>query len=105
MAAQKSASQLNVRNAYWDANMDRVQISSVQQVADRAFYRRGNRWIDSRVADGADHAEPQRVVEFGSDEFFELARRLAGANRQGSIMMRGEVMLVVDGQRVLVRNN
>ena len=105
MAVQKSAAQLNVRNAYWDANMDRVQISSVQQVADRAFYRRGNRWIDSRIVDQTDQPEPQRVIEFGSDEFFELARRLAAANQQGSIMMRGEVMLVVDGQRVLVRNH
>ncbi len=105
MAVQRSAAQLNVRNTYWDANMDRVQISSVQQVADQAFYRRGNRWIDSRVVGQGDQAEPQRVIEFGSDEFFELARRLASDNRQGSIMMRGEVMLVVDGQRVLVRNN
>ena len=103
--AQKSASRLNYRNTYWDANMDRAQISSVQQVADRAFYRRGNRWIDSRIVDQADQAEPERVIDFGSEEFIELARRLASANRQGSIMMRGEVMLVVDGRRVLVRND
>ena len=103
--AQKSAEKLNYRNAYWDENMQRVEISPVQQVGDRAFYRRGNRWIDSRLVDQNDRAKPRRVIEFGSDEFMQLARRLASANRQGSIMMRGEVILVVDGQPVLVRNN
>jgi hypothetical protein len=85
--------------------MDRAQISSVQQIADRAFYRKGNRWIDSRIANAADQSEPRRVVEFGSDEFMQLARRLASENRQGSIMMRGEIVLVVDGERILVRNH
>jgi Ca-activated chloride channel family protein len=103
--AQKAAGTLNYRNAYWDADMNRVQIGSVQQVADRAFYRRGNRWIDSRIAHDTESSEPPRIVEFGSEEFMQLARRLAREHRQGSIMMRGEVMLVVDGQRVLVRNN
>ncbi len=102
---QKSASRLNPTNGYWDANMNRVQISSVQQVADRAFFRQGNRWIDSRIVDKENQAEPSRVIEFGSKEFMELARRLASENRQGSIMMRGEIMLVVDGERILVRNN
>ncbi len=102
---QKNASQLNYNNRFWDANMNRVQISSVQQVADRAFYRKGNRWVDSRIVDKTEQAQAQRVVDFGSEEFMQLARRLASENRQGSIMMRGEVMLVVDGQRVLIRND
>ncbi len=101
---QKQSAQLNPTNGYWDANMNRVQISTVQQVADRAFFRKGDRWVDSRIVDKAEQAEPQRVIDFGSDEFLQLARRLASENRQGSIMMRGEVMLVVDGQRVLLRN-
>ncbi len=103
--SQKSASQLNYRNAYWDANMDRAQIASVQQVADRAFYQKAGRWVDSRLVDQADARHPQRVVEFGSAEFLELAHRLARENRQGSIMMRGEILLDVDGQVILVRNN
>lgn len=103
--AQKSAGQLNRRNAYWDANMNRVEISAVQQVADRAFYRKGNRWIDSRIVDKTDQTPSPHVVEFGSEEFMQLARRLADENRQGAIMMRGEIMLVIDGQRILVRND
>ncbi|MFV1964732.1 MAG: hypothetical protein ACC628_04875, partial [Pirellulaceae bacterium] len=103
--AQKGTSQLNYRNAYFDANMNRVQISSVQQVADRAFYRKGNRWTDSRIVGEEGSEQPQRIVEFGSPEFMTLARQLADQNRQGAIMMRGEVMLVVDGERILVRNH
>jgi len=104
-ASQKAASHLNHHNRYLDANMNRVQIATVQQVADRAFYRKGNRWVDSRIVDHSEQARPQRVVEFGSEAFMQLAQRLAGENRQGSIMMQGEIMLVVDGQRVLVRNH
>ena len=103
--SQKSASQLNYRNAYWDANLDRAQIASVQQVADRAFYQKGGRWVDSRLVDDSDLGGPHRVIEFGSDEFLELAHRLAREGRQGSIMMRGEILLDVDGQVILVRNH
>jgi len=103
-ASQKSANTLNYRNGFLDANMGRVQISSVQQVADRAFFRQGNRWVDSRIVNNTDRGEPQRIIEFGSNEFMQLAQRLASENRQGAIMMRGEVVLLVDGQRILVRN-
>ena len=58
-----------------------------------------------RIVGRADMQQPQRIIEFGSPEFMALARQLAQDNRQGTIMMRGEVMLVIDGERVLVRNN
>ena len=104
MATQKSAAQLNYHNTFLDANLDRVQISNVQQVADRAFYRRGNRWVDSRIVNQAGQSQPQQVIEYGSQQFLHLARRLASEHRQGSLMMQGEILLVVDGQHVLVRN-
>jgi Ca-activated chloride channel family protein len=102
---QKTSGQLNYRNTFWDAQMNRVEISAVQQVADRAFYRQGDRWIDSRlVNDNARQTEPDRVIQFGSPEFLQLAHRLAAENRQASLMMSGQVLLDVDGQSVLVRN-
>ena len=102
--AQKSASQLNYRNSYWDSDLQRAQVASVQQVADRAFYQKAGRWVDSRLVDQADRGSAQRVVEFGSQEFLDLAHRLARQNRQGSLMMRGEILLEIDGQSILVRN-
>src|SRR5436190_10710408 len=60
--AQSVQSYANARNGFWDANMNRVSISTVQQVNDRAFYRRGNRWVDSSLVDQAT-ATPKRIVE------------------------------------------
>jgi len=44
------------------------------------------------------------VAEFGSQEFRRPAARLAGENRQGSMALRGEILMLVDGELVLVRN-
>jgi len=93
---------VNNRNAYWDANMNRVSISTVQQVNDRAFFKRGNRWVDSSLVDKAD-AKPKRVVEVGSEEFRQLAHRLAAQSRQGCVALNGEILLNVDGESILVR--
>ncbi len=95
--------QTNRFNAYWDQNMNRVSVTTVQQVNDLAFYRRGNQWIDSRIIDRPTQAGPRKVVRFGSQEFRELAARLASSGRQGSISLRGDILMVVDGQTILVK--
>lgn len=100
---QRRQTQLNGRNGYWDAQMNRVEITTVQQTGDRAFYRRGNQWIDSRVVDREGEAEPERVIEFGSPAFRELAETLARRNRAGNIALRGDILMLVDGQRILVK--
>jgi hypothetical protein len=83
--------------------MNRVSISNVQQVNDRAFYRRNNRWVDSQLVARESQVRPARVIEFGSEEFRQLIQRLAGEGRQGSISLGGDVLMVVDGQPVLVK--
>jgi Ca-activated chloride channel homolog len=93
----------NRRNDFWDQHMNRVQITSVQQINDQTFYRRGNRWVDSRVADKTGGAEPRTVIEFGSEAFRQLVSRLAREGRQGSISLDGEIVLVVDGKPVLIK--
>lgn len=92
----------NFRNGFLDANLNRVEVSTVQQVNDCAFYKRGSRWVDSRLVDRAD-ASPRRVIEFGSAEFRRLAERLAEQGRQGCIALNGEILMQVDGETVLVR--
>jgi len=104
LSSQKGQSTLNRDNYYYDAKMNRVSIATVQQVNDLAFYRRGNRWVDSRLVNQKQQAGPQRVIQFGSDEFKQLASRLAKENRQGSVALRGEVMLEVDGEAILIRD-
>jgi len=60
--------------------------------------------VDSRLVNQKQQAGPQRVIQFGSDEFKQLASRLAKENRQGSVALRGEVMLEVDGEAILIRD-
>jgi Ca-activated chloride channel family protein len=93
---------LNFRNNYFDQNMNRVAVSTVQQINDRAFYRRGGRWVDSRINENESAAQSVTRIEFGSREFRELALRLARQGRQGSISLSGDVLMIVDGEAVLV---
>jgi Ca-activated chloride channel family protein len=93
---------LNPGNEYWDQNMNRVSISNVQQVNDQAFYQRGNRWVDSRLMEKERGLRPQTVIRFGSGEFKRLAERLSKEGRQGSISLRGDILMVVDGKPVLI---
>jgi Ca-activated chloride channel family protein len=105
---QKGQTELNYRNGFLDAEMNEVSISNVQQVNGDAYYRRGNQWVDSRLvaqAPEAPAAQPVRTIEFGSKEYFELAEKLATENRQGSISLEGDILLMVDGQPVLIRSS
>jgi len=96
-------SQLNFYNGYLDSKMNAVAVTSVQQVNDLAFYRRGNQWIDSRLVTDEKKRKSAKTIEFGSKEFLELAARLAKEGRQGSISLRGDILLSIDGKPVLVK--
>lgn len=91
------------RQTYYDADMNEVEISSVQNIADRTLLRRQGRWVDARILEH-EAEDPDETIEFGTDAYFELSERLARENRQGLIAQRGEVYLLVDGRRVLVQN-
>jgi Ca-activated chloride channel homolog len=100
---QKAQGTLNPRNSFFNAEMKRVEETGVQQVNDLAFYRRGDQWVDSRVVQKGTEIDAQREIAFGSPEFHRLALRLAGEGRQGSIALRGDIVMVVDGETVLVK--
>ncbi len=99
---QRSQLELNGRNAYYDSNLNRVEITTVQQVNDRAFYKRGNRWVDSALMDDT-NSVPPRVVAVGSEEFRKLSERLATENRQGAVALQGEILLRVGKEQILVK--
>jgi len=102
LAQSKSQTTLNMRNDYYDADMKRVSVASVQQVNDRAYYRRNNQWIDSRLLN--ETARPTRVVEIGTPEYFELLDRLVRENQQGAVARHDDVILKLDNEVVLVKN-
>ena len=127
MKGQKS---LNISNEAFDAEMKRGALSrrrtagvagaapqldgvlqapgkgagvAVQQVNDLAFYWKGSRWVDSRIVGKPGGAQPAKVINFGSPEFMDLVRHLAQQNRQGSIALRGDILMEVDGEVVLIK--
>ena len=63
---QMRQAELNASNTFLDENLMRVSITTVQQVNDRAFYQRGNRWVDSRIVAQENEIRPEKVIEFGS---------------------------------------
>ncbi|KKK96590.1 hypothetical protein LCGC14_2661230, partial [marine sediment metagenome] len=99
----RSQMRLNRRNDFLDQNMNRVQTALVQQVNDRAFFQRGNRWVDGRAINAKNGARPDETVTIGSPEFMKLLDTLAKANRQGTLSMRGEILLRVGDRNILVR--
>ena len=76
----------------------------MQQVNDRAYFKRGEFWVDSQIGQGSAAAiTPDRVVEIGTLEFSKLVDQLAADNRQGCFALSGQLLLNVDGQSVLVK--
>jgi len=93
----------NRRNLYVDQNMNRVQVSRVQQINDRAFFQQGNRWVDGAAINSSRGVEPDRTVAVGSPEFMQLVDRLVAENRQGTVSMSGEILLHLDGRNILIK--
>jgi hypothetical protein len=88
--------------AYLDENLKEVQISTVQNVADRTFFQRNNRWVDSALLK-QENEKPDRTIEFGSPEYMKLAEELAKDNRQVALSLGGDVLMLVGKERVLVK--
>ncbi|MBL9078466.1 MAG: VWA domain-containing protein [Planctomycetes bacterium] len=98
---QKGQQRVDHWNRWLDDKLQRVETAAVQQICDRAFFRRGERWIDGvTVANG--RLAPDERVAFGSARFFALLERLQAQGRGGVLSLRGEILLEVDGKNVLV---
>lgn len=97
---QKSQANMNRSNFYLTQNMERVEITTVQQITDRTFFKRNNRWVD---ASALKDEKPDQVIEFGTPEFYKLVDRLVRDGREGILALSGELLLVVDGKTVLIK--
>ncbi len=95
---------LNRRNGYWDNNLNRVEVSNVQQVHDRAFFRRGKRWVDGRIILGGNLKEDQ-TIRYGSVEHLELLHELIKQKRNGVLSLDGEILIQINDKNVLVIND
>ncbi len=103
VSTQRTQSSANRSNFYFTQNMERVEITNVQQITDRTFFRRNNRWVDSSVLDQEKTITPDQTLEFGTPEFFKLVDRLVKEGRQGILALSGEMLLSIDGKTVLIK--
>ncbi len=97
---QQAAAQQSKVNAWYDENMNRVEIRSVCQLHDQTLFKRAGAWIDAKLVDAETNPqglEPDRVIPFGSDEHFRLARELAVSNRQAAVALVGDIYLRHNG--------
>ena len=101
-STQMSQSNMNRSNSYLAQNMERVEITTVQQITDRTFFKRNNRWVDANALKN-ESAKPDRVVEVGTPEFYKLVDQLLRDGREGILALSGELLLVVDGKTVLIK--
>ncbi|MEK7483915.1 MAG: VIT domain-containing protein [Planctomycetota bacterium] len=92
---------MNPSNGYFDQTMKRVSITNVQQVNDCTFYQKDGCWVDSRVVE-KEQIKATRTIILGSPEFYELVQKLVQQGRQGCIALRGNILLSVDGELILI---
>ncbi len=102
MAMQRAQDVLNRDSSYLNSQMERTRIVNAQQANDLTFYFKDGRWIDSRLAEIQAIVTPHKTVVFGSEEFFDIAARLAGQNRQGALAFAQDILLLLDGDILLI---
>lgn len=103
VTAQRTQSTANRSNSFLTQNMQRVEITNVQQITDRTFFRRNNRWVDANVLEREQTVKPDQVIEFGTPEFYKLVDQLVRDGRQGILALSGEMLIAIDGKTVLIK--
>jgi len=74
-------------------------VQTVRNIGNRAFYRRGDRWVDSTVTDEQEKAA-QRVKQF-SDDYFALTRRF-GRDLTQYLVFDEPVLVNLESQAYLI---
>ena len=91
---------------FLDGNLKEIRLANIQQRNDKSLFRRGVTWVDSQVfeqASGKSAADPRPRHRLRDPEYFELARRLADEKRSGVLAVNGQLLLLLDGKRILVK--
>lgn len=95
-----------------NGKMEKQTVNGVQSVAKNTFYERATpadtsnrrRWVDSRLL--AHETEmPDQVVAFGTPEYDLIAQQLIDLGQASYLAMPGEVLVLVNSKRVLLRNS
>lgn len=89
-------------NAMYDDQMNLVELRNVQNVGMLAVIFRNGRWLDSRLLT-QEAEEPQQTVEFGTPEYQKIVDALIREGNQGVLTNTGEIYMLVEGQRTLIK--
>ena len=103
IAEAKKQTSVNRSNLYYDQQMKRVEITSVQQIADRTFFRRNNQWVDAQLMSSDKAIKAEMEIEFGSAAFDKFVAQLVKEGRQGILALGSDTLLLLDGRTVLVK--
>ncbi|MEZ6036348.1 MAG: VIT and VWA domain-containing protein [Planctomycetota bacterium] len=98
---QKQQVAANPRNFYLDADNNMVELSRIQQVCDRAFFKRGDLWVDGNSV-LRQQLTPDQTIVFGTPAFFAFAHQLEQQGRSGVLALDGQILIDLDGKNVLV---
>lgn len=91
------------QNAYLDADMNLVEISTVQRGNNSTLYRKSGRWVDVSVSEDITKAVDE-TIEFATDAYWSLVDDLVSQGRQWIMANRGDVELMNHAKRILVKN-
>lgn len=93
-------------NTYLDGSLKETRLKNIQQKNDRAMFRKGVVWVDSKVFENvtsqALDAPADITIPFGTDDYFALAHKLGKEGKSSVLSMNGKLLLWLDGKRVLV---
>ena len=100
--AAKEASYANPHNSFLNSKLKQEEAGgNVQQASDKAYYKRGDQWVDVAVAANSDQAVEE--VEVGSEAFKGLVDRLVATERQSCLALGKNLEIVMDGRRYRIR--
>lgn len=99
---QKGAERVDPSNRHLNARLVEERVEGVQQVADKAFYRRGDEWVDAVVIQQGEPAD-SRTVDIGSKEFHAVVDQLVAEGRQSCLALGPGLRVQAGGRNYLVR--
>jgi len=99
---RKSKATVDARNGFNDVQgekLERVEVATVQQAADRCYFNDQGTWLDARLIGKRDEA-PAEVVVFGTPQWHAVVDELIADGRQALFCMRGAVRIDHRGRSI-----
>lgn len=103
--AKKKELTLNKYNVQMDRRGRTVSFGHTAQIAQNGYFNRNGVWMESTVLSLPDGGRAVKTVQVGTPEYAAVADRLVKTNRQGLLALDGSVMLLLDGETVLMQNS